>query len=147
LRLSTAEKSYIRRSWPLLALLREALRTEQNVRFALLFGSAARGEDSEGSDIDLLVEMRDSTPARRFDLNTKLEELLGRRVDVVDAGEAEANPRLLAAAAREGRVLVDRAHRWPKLRARGESLRRRASRQEERRKRDALAGIDRMLTA
>lgn len=43
--LPLSERSYARRAWPLLAALRTALRTEPNVRFALLFGSAATGED------------------------------------------------------------------------------------------------------
>ena len=42
LTMSGAEKRYLLRSWDRLASLREALRTEQNVRFALLFGSVAR---------------------------------------------------------------------------------------------------------
>lgn len=49
-----------------------------------VFGSVARGEASEGSDIDLLVRME---PGRSlFDLGAlvvDLEELLGCRVDVV----------------------------------------------------------------
>jgi AraC-like DNA-binding protein len=36
LQISAAERQYIRRSWPLLADLRQALRTEHNVRLALL---------------------------------------------------------------------------------------------------------------
>ena len=67
LQLSPSEKRYIRRSWPLLATLRAILRTEQNVRFALLFGSAARGTDTPASDIDMLVEMRDSSLERMID--------------------------------------------------------------------------------
>ncbi|HVA18785.1 MAG TPA: hypothetical protein VMU55_01255, partial [Solirubrobacteraceae bacterium] len=34
-----AESQYVRRSWPIIAGLRATLRTEPNVRFALLFGS------------------------------------------------------------------------------------------------------------
>jgi predicted nucleotidyltransferase len=49
-----------------------------------VFGSAARGEAEEDSDIDFLVELE---PGRSiFDLaalTTDLEILLGRRVDVV----------------------------------------------------------------
>ncbi len=52
-----------------------------NVR---VFGSAARGEAGEGSDIDLLVEFE---PGRSLldhaALVLDLEELLGRKVDVV----------------------------------------------------------------
>ena len=49
-----------------------------------LFGSAARGDDAAGSDIDFLVEME---PGRSLldlgGLQMDLQELLGRRVDVV----------------------------------------------------------------
>lgn len=52
-----------------------------NVR---VFGSVARGEADEGSDIDLLVEMQ---PGRSLldlgGLQVELESLLGRPVDVV----------------------------------------------------------------
>jgi len=49
-----------------------------------VFGSAVRGEADESSDIDLLVEME---PGRslldRAALFADLQDLLGRRVDVV----------------------------------------------------------------
>ena len=51
---------------------------------ARVFGSAARGEDVEGSDLDLLVDA-DSTVSL-FDLNgihNELTSALGIRVDVV----------------------------------------------------------------
>jgi predicted nucleotidyltransferase len=147
LNLSTAEKQYVRRSWPLLAGLRAALRTEPNVRFALLFGSAARGEDTPRSDLDLLVEMRDPALERVADLGTKLEDRLGRRVDVVPIGDAETDPMLLADAVAEGRVLVDREGRWTELGDRKDALMRRGQRREGRRTREALAGIDRFLAA
>jgi uncharacterized protein len=145
LNISAAEKQYVRRSWPLLAKLRAVLRTEQNVRFALLFGSAARGEDLPGSDVDLLVEMRDPSLERIVDLGTKLEEALGRRVDVVTREEAESSPHLLAEAARDGRVLIDREASWADLRDDAGSLGQRARRRDQRRTREALAGIDRLL--
>ena len=53
----------------------------RNVR---IFGSAARGEDREDSDIDFLVDLE---PGRSLldlgGLLTDLQDLLGRRVDVV----------------------------------------------------------------
>ena len=53
----------------------------RNVR---VFGSAARGEAGEGSDVDLLVDFE---PGRSLldqaGLVADLEELLGRKVDVV----------------------------------------------------------------
>lgn len=52
-----------------------------NVR---LFGSAARGEDRDGSDIDLVVTWRDGTSLTDWvAFQQALEALLGRRVDVV----------------------------------------------------------------
>lgn len=146
LKLSASERDYLLRRWPLLAQLRAALRTEANVRFALLFGSAARGEDNPESDIDLLVEMRDSTLVRRLDLALKLEGLLGREVQVIALEEAASNPLLLADAAREGRVIVDRDDRWPSFRAESDLLERRAEAEYRSQKRRALAGIDRLLS-
>ena len=108
LRLSEGEKRYIVRRWPLLARIREVLRTEQNVRFALLFGSIARGDDGESSDVDLLVEMRDDSLGRIADLSIKLEDQLGLRIVLLTIEEARANPSLLADAISEGRVLIDR---------------------------------------
>lgn len=145
LSLSAGEMQYVRRSWPLLATLRRALRTERNVRFALLFGSGARGDDTPHSDLDLLVEMRDPALERVADLSTRLEDLLGRRVDVLPIEEAEGSPTLLADAVAEGRVLVDREHRWAELGNRREALMRQAKRRDRRRTREALAGIDRFL--
>ncbi len=145
LTISSAEKQYVRRSWPLLASLRTALRTEPNVRFALLFGSAARGDDTPQSDLDLLVEMSDPSLERAVDLTTKLEALVGHRVDVVAVKDAEANPRLLSDALRDGRVLVDREDLWPELNSRRDALTRRSRQRDRARTRDALAGIDRFL--
>jgi predicted nucleotidyltransferase len=144
LKLSAAERRYLRRSWGLLATLREALRTERNVRLALLFGSVARGDDEEGSDVDLIVEMRDSSLVRIVDLELKLEGLLGRPVDIHTLEEAAADPVLLAEAVAEGRAIVDRERRWPTLRAEAGAIDRRAREHLRRRSRRALATIDRI---
>jgi hypothetical protein len=145
LHLAAAEKQYIRRSWKLLATLREALRTEPNVRFALLFGSTARGEDTETSDVDLLVEMRDFSLVRLIDLELKLVPLLGRNVDLLSLTDAESNPLLFADALREGRVIVDREDRWAELHSQTSRWERRARDTARRRRRQALAGIDELL--
>ena len=53
----------------------------QNVR---LFGSAVRGEETESSDIDLLVQVGpDASPWFPAGLILDLEELLGLSVDIV----------------------------------------------------------------
>jgi len=54
------------------------------VRNIRVFGSAARGEAGEGSDLDLLIEAGPHrTPWFPGGLIAELEELLGCRVDVV----------------------------------------------------------------
>ncbi len=57
-----------------------------------IFGSVARGEDSEMSDIDLLVDFdvtRGLLPI--LDLNSKLSQLLGERVEVSPASVMKAS--------------------------------------------------------
>lgn len=56
---------------------------------ASLFGSAARGEMNDNSDIDILVELPDSVHGYEYvslkvDLQEELESTLGRKVDVVE---------------------------------------------------------------
>jgi len=54
------------------------------IKHLSLFGSAARDELREDSDIDVLVEFeRATTYDGYFDLKEFLEQLLGRRVDLV----------------------------------------------------------------
>ena len=67
--------------------LRDAIRAAaaaNGARDVRVFGSVARGEEREGSDVDFLVRLE---PGRTLldlaRLELRLEELLGRRVDVV----------------------------------------------------------------
>lgn len=58
---------------------------QYRVRKAALFGSIARGEDRPESDVDILVEMPETS--RLFDflaLQSDLEELFGCPVDLVE---------------------------------------------------------------
>ncbi len=66
-------------------ILKIALRHgAENIR---LFGSVARGEAGESSDIDILVEVgKNPSPWFPGGLIVDLEELLGRRVHVVTVG-------------------------------------------------------------
>jgi predicted nucleotidyltransferase len=143
--ISLAEREYVRHSWKLLSALRAALRTEHNVRFALLFGSAARGTAAPGSDVDVLVALRDSGLERVVELSTKLSETTGWRVDVVRLEDAESEPSFLADVIADGRVLVDREGRWSRLRGQEASLRRAGRHSQAKRTDRALAGLDRML--
>jgi predicted nucleotidyltransferase len=137
----------VRRSWHLIAALRGALRTEQNVRFAVLFGSTSRGTDTPTSDVDVMVELRDPGLEQVVHLGERLAASIGRPVEVVRLGDAEHDPSFLADVVAEGRVLVDRDSVWPGLRLRESALRRRGRRHRARRTEAALAGIDQLLAA
>jgi predicted nucleotidyltransferase len=78
---------------PLLTLLLRDRRDEivdaaarHGVRNVRVFGSVARGEDTEESDVDLLVDLDPGVGMFAIGaLESELEEMLGREVDVVIA--------------------------------------------------------------
>ncbi len=51
-----------------------------------VFGSYARGEEKESSDVDVLVEFEEPTYNNFIELIFFLEELLDRKVDLVTTG-------------------------------------------------------------
>ena len=60
-----------------------ALKRKYAVKSLAVFGSMARGDDHEGSDVDLLVEFEGPATFRGFmGLKLDLEELFGRKVDL-----------------------------------------------------------------
>lgn len=66
-----------------------------------VFGSVARGEDVDGSDVDVLVDFDDEASLLdEVGLRLALEDLLGIKVDVVasDALRGELRERILAEA-------------------------------------------------
>ena len=130
LELSVEERVYLRQSWPLLAELRRAFRTEPAVAFAALFGSAARGELRAGSDIDLLVELR--TDADKRELASRLSDRVGIHVQIVSLADARRAPLLLAEVLSEGRVLVDRERLWARVQAQRARVERAAARERDR---------------
>jgi predicted nucleotidyltransferase len=133
LRLVPGEREYLRDHWLILSQLRRALRTERGVRLAVLYGSVARGDEDDGSDLDLLVSFADDRPTSRIGLTTRLEQFGDRRVDIADLGRVEAQaPLLLDRILDEGRVLVDRDGDWPRLRKRRRAIRARAGRAHRR---------------
>lgn len=62
-----------------------AIRERYHVRRIGVFGSFARGEEKEGSDIDFLIELEEKyeTFDNYMDLKFFLEDLFGRKVDLV----------------------------------------------------------------
>ena len=60
----------------------------QPVLKAWLFGSFSRGEETQDSDVDILVSLDKSKPIglKFFGMLNDLEELLGRKVDLVSEG-------------------------------------------------------------
>ena len=122
------ERVYVRRAWPLLSGLREALRTEPAVSMAVLFGSRARGDDHPGSDVDLLVRLRRDASPR--ELAARLSESIGHHVQGVLLDDARQKPMLLGEIVREGRVLVDREGAWPALLAERPRIERAARREQ-----------------
>jgi uncharacterized protein len=115
LELSQAEGAYLRDHWALLSKLLSTLRTERDVRLAVLFGSTATGEDTPASDVDLLIVHRRPEWSTQAGLRIRLRRALGVPVDVVLLEQAEAQPSLLADVLREGRVLIDRDDLWGAL--------------------------------
>jgi uncharacterized protein len=73
-----------------------AMRPELAERFTVIrigvFGSFARGDEGPESDVDILVELAEPTFDHYMDLKFRLEEVLGRSVDLVMADTVK--PRL-----------------------------------------------------
>jgi predicted nucleotidyltransferase len=113
--LAPGEAAYLRRHWPVLASLRSALRTERNVRLAVLIGSVARGSAADESDVDLVVRLAHDGSKATDGLRARLSRAVGRSVDVLAFEAVQRDPLLLEAALRDGRVLVDRDGDWSSL--------------------------------
>jgi predicted nucleotidyltransferase len=128
--ITSGERRYVRHHWGTLSEVLAFLRTEPNVRLAVLFGSLARGDARAESDVDLLVQFARKEDLGPADLSLRLSERLGRNVHVVTLEAAENSSLLLADVLREGRVLVDREGSWPRLRRRADRVERRARRDE-----------------
>jgi predicted nucleotidyltransferase len=131
LELSQAEAAYLRGHWALLSKLMEALRTERDVRLAVLFGSTATGEDTPVSDVDLLIVHRRAEWRAQAGVQRRLRRVLGKPVDVLTLEQAEIQPSLLADVLREGRVLIDRDDLWGALRQRHDEIVAAGAREDE----------------
>ena len=78
---------------------------------AWLFGSFARGEEQEDSDVDLLVKFDRSIPIGLFAfarMHRELEERVGRKVDLVEEGTLR--PAVQKTANRDMKVIYERSN-------------------------------------
>jgi predicted nucleotidyltransferase len=145
---SDAELAYLREHWPSLARLRAALRTEPNVRVAILFGSLARGDGGENSDVDLLVDLRDEDFPRPIRLIARLEDLMEREVQFIPLERVRhRNPLLLSDAVRDGRVIVDRVGARDEVRRQEPEIRIAAQAQDAREIAEARAALEELGAA
>lgn len=148
LRLAPGEREYLRDHWQFLSELRRALRTARRVRLAVLYGSLARGDEDESSDLDLLVSLSEDRPTSATDLAATVERVAGRRVDVARLSRIEPDtPLLLDRALDEGRVLVDRDGLWQLLQSRRRAIRARAQRSHRRQMSEAAQAIEELVLA
>jgi len=71
----------------ILASHRQELKERYNVAEIGIFGSYVRGEQEEGSDLDVLIEFEGSIGLFKFvELENYLSEILGTKVDLVMRG-------------------------------------------------------------
>jgi hypothetical protein len=88
----------------------EYFKTQPVVK-AWLFGSYARGEETEDSDVDLLVKFDRSLPIGLLAyvrIHRDLEEKLGRKVDLVEEGTLR--PAVEMTANRDMKVIYERSN-------------------------------------
>lgn len=140
--LSAQEERYALEHWDLLHGLRVALRTERDVRLAVLFGSTSTGEDDQDSDVDLLVVCRQQSELALWALRRRLVGALERRVHLVRLEDAQRSASLLADILSEGRVVIDRDGCWPELRATQERVLEMAAREDNETLALAHAAVD-----
>lgn len=140
--LDAGERDYLAQNWPVISAVAETLRTERNVHLAVIFGSVARGEAGEGSDIDVLVALAEERPMYSQYLSARLEARLGRKVDALSVKRLrERDPALLSSALADGRPVIDRDGCWGTLLAERQAIDRAGARARAARQRRAAAAI------
>jgi len=68
-----------------------AIASQYGVREIKVFGSVARGDENENSDVDLLIDNFDGSLFGKVSLKNEIEDLLHTKVDLVQI-EAIKNP-------------------------------------------------------
>ena len=87
-----------------LKMFKESRQAEYSLRSLGIFGSFARGQAQEDSDVDVVFETSEPNLFRTSRMKQELEELLARRVDVVRLRE-RMNPHLKQRILREARYV------------------------------------------
>lgn len=83
----------------------------QPVKKAWLFGSFARGEETQESDVDVIVEFDRTQPIGLFryaQMHLDMEDLLGRKVDLVEDGMLR--PAAAVTAERDKKMFYERTN-------------------------------------
>lgn len=143
--LAVGEHAYLREHWSFIAAVAEVLRTERNVRLAVLFGSLARGDAGHGSDADLLISQAQERPLYTSQLAARLSLALDRDVQVLSLKHLrEREPVLLGAILREGRPVVDRDGSWQALIAERTAVERAATTARAERRRRATEAVSQL---
>ena len=86
--------------------LRQALAAFPSVRLAVLFGSAARGQDTPASDLDLGVLLDEGEGTSFWTIEKAVAGRLRRPFDLIDLRRAP--PLLRFQIARDGRLILER---------------------------------------
>ena len=73
---------------------KDELRERYKVREIGIFGSFVRGEQSEVSDVDILVEFERPIGLKFFELADYMEEILGVKVDLLTEKAVKQKPHL-----------------------------------------------------
>jgi predicted nucleotidyltransferase len=92
--------------------LREVLLADDRIAYALLFGSTARGNTTQFSDVDVAIGLRSGVTFDLHDIGgliSELEQAVKRDVDIVILNEAP--PGLAYRVFRDGRLLVEKDRR------------------------------------
>jgi len=74
--------------------IQDSLKEIGNIKFALIYGSFAKGEEAETSDIDLLI-IGDVNERRMLGIMEKIEERVGREVNYIAWTEYEFEKKAL----------------------------------------------------